>query len=46
MRRELEAEKKDSKSSTEGQEVRKPTETELEASPLLAVKGKFLAYLC
>lgn len=39
VRRELEAEKKNAQSSEET--VRRPTETELEASPLLAVKGKY-----
>lgn len=39
VRRELEAEKKNSRSSEE--EVKRPIETELEASPLLAVKGKW-----
>lgn len=41
VRRELEAEKKNVKSEEEVVS-RKPVETELEASPLLAVKGNYL----
>lgn len=44
VRRELEAQKKNVNVSNE--EVRRPVETELEASPLLAVRGKHVLLLC
>lgn len=42
VRKELEAEKKTAKGAEEV--IRRPVETELEASPLLAVKGKYYMF--